>query len=206
MENVRVGIKRIFTAEILALVAAVIGVASAVVLNMVKDNVTQLITALVVFASLIVALASAILYLVGIIKASKDELGFRMALWAILAGILFSLLETLFSMLSLQIVANVFSVANKVTELLAFLFVIQSIMIIASEKGREDIVTLGDKIKKIILIVYLVTIIAYLVAVIFLGVVGATVAGVASIIAAVLSVVVYVLYLVFLGKAKKMFD
>lgn len=218
--NAANGVKKIFTAEILSLISSVCVFVTIVLMlaalastaGAVSDGsdgaaVSALASGAgtVVFgiATVVLAIIAFILNIVGITKASKDEESFKMALYALIGGIILSVIGSAFTNVN-GYVSSIMQALQVVADLLVLLYVIQGVRYLALKLNRPDIDQKGQNLFKIIFCVLVLQFIARMVVVIFGGQAASVTAAVIALIAVVLSFVQYILYLAFLAKAKKM--
>ena len=206
------GVSKLFTAQVMMLIAGIAavisGIVSVVVGALSQNSEVAAVGALVVFGVIVVVTAvfsviAFILNLVGLIQARKDESSFTVALITTIVGIVASALMGTFQ--SNGLVSGLMNVIQIVASLATTLFVIQGIMKLANRLGNANMVNKGNTMFKLILAVQIIAIIARFIAALFANNTALlVVAGVLAIIAAVINVVVYFLFLSYLGKAKKM--
>lgn len=215
--NAQNGVKKIFTAEILGLIAAVItliaafmGIATVAASSAANSSDAALVSTVaagagtVIFfaAAAIIGLIAFILNLIGIIGASKDEAAFKIALYATIAGIVLSVLSGFFT--SNPTVTNIIKVLTTVAQLCFTVYVIQGIRNLAVKLGDSAMDEKGNNIFKVILVVLLLQLLASIIVTIFGGQFASVIAAVIFLIGVVLDIVQYILYISFLSKAKKM--
>ena len=217
--NAANGVKKIFTAEILSLISgicmfvmivllvvalaaakAVSGGADGAAAGAVASGAGTLVFGI---GSGVLAIIAFILNIVGISKASKDEESFRMALFAVIGGIILSVIGTAFNSVN-GYVSSIMQALQVVADLLVLLYVIQGIRYLSLKLNRPDIDQKGQNLFKIIFIVLVLQFIARIVVIIFGGMAASITAAIIALIAVILSVIEYILYLAFLAKAKKM--
>ena len=217
--NAANGVKKIFTAEILSLISgicmfvmivllvvalaaakAVSGGADGAAAGAVASGAGTLVFGI---GSGVLAIIAFILNIVGITKASKDEESFKMALYALIGGIILSVIGSAFTNVN-GYVSSIMQALQVVADLLVLLYVIQGVRYLALKLNRPDIDQKGQNLFKIIFCVLVLQFIARMVVVIFGGQAASVTAAVIALIAVVLSFVQYILYLAFLAKAKKM--
>lgn len=210
--NAANGVKKIFTAEILSLIATVCAIATLIfsLTTLASANDSAAAAALTSGAGAILfgvgagvlAIIAFIIQLIGVNKASNDEPAFKVALYAILAGILFSALSSILS--NVGIAKSIFDALGSVASLFVMIYVIQGIRNLADKLGDSAIDQKGASIFKVLIGMYVLIIIAQLIVLIFRNGSGALVAAVLALIALVLQLIVYILYISFLSKAKAM--
>ena len=208
--NAFAGVKKIFTSEILSLIAAVAAFIAAI-LGFATIGAVAAESAVGAGASLIglaiFGVASGILYIiafilqiVGVSNAAKDEPAFKTALIFIIVGIVCSLVSSFTqSNGSATTISSIFSTLQQVASLGVTVFIIQGIINLADKLNNGEVSAKGATIFKIIICIYCIIIVAYIVSIF-----SAAIAGILTIIATVLSIVQYIVFLSFLAKAKKM--
>jgi len=219
LKNGKLGVKRIYTAELLQLFAAIVGVVAAILgivavaLTAVENGEGAAIGlgagagALGIVAG-VLGIVGFILYLVGVGTAAKDSAFFKTALTFIVIGIVASIFNTIFDGINAAwagYVASAFELIKSVTELLTVLYIVDGIIDFAKQIGDEAVQQKGNVFKWLLVIVYGLASLLVLIGIIC----GATVASAIAvsaigIVTAVLSVVKYFVYLALLAKAKNM--
>lgn len=213
--NAASGVKKIFTAQMLEIAGTVFLTLAAVFAILLSNAqkagtlndsdqslAVMMIVALVVFSALFIV--AAVMQIIGLVKAGRDESSFRIALFAVFANMIFVVTGMVFSGLQNGNVSSLMNLFSTIMDMIAFLYVIQGIRNLAIDLGNEKIDQMGNNIFKIILVVIVLEFIANVIVLIFGGQTTHIVAGVVALIAAILSFVQYVMYLVFLVKGKKM--
>ena len=218
--NAAKGVKKIFTAEILSLIAAFLIIVAAVMALSTFGSIkgfeaTQSTAAaagafasgigMAIFSigSLVLAIIAFIFNILGVVQASRDESTFKIALYALIAGVVFTCLGSIFENMSGPL-SGAMSALATVAELIVTLYVIQGIRLLASRLNNREVDNQGQKIYMIILIVLILRLIASILVAIFGGRFTTTLALSFYMVSIVLSLVQYIMYLIFLAKAKKM--
>lgn len=217
-KNAYEGIKKIFTAEIIMLIASIVALVGAIVTitadpNAVKDALnnasgTSLPTSVVILGIValafgICALVAFILNLVGLVQAKKDEANFNTALLLTIAGIVVSILSGIFS--KNESVTSFLNTAVELAYLLATMFIVYGIISLAKQLKNTPVETKGNRLLKLIVIVYGVGIAAKLLSSIFTAAkLDPIIIGIVGIISALLTVVSHLIYISLLSDAKKM--
>ena len=211
-QNAYEGVKKIFTAEILSLIASVcttiemvltvVGVSAAS-----NDSAGGTVAALggvvvLGLGAMVLAVISFIFQLIGVNKASHDEPAFKIVLYIIFAGIALSVIGGAFS--GNATVKNITTILSSAVNLAVTVFIIQGIKNLAARLNNDEVINKGDTIFKIIIASYALIIIAQIVAAIAQNGTGAIIALVFILIAGILSIVQYILYIIYLNKAKQM--
>lgn len=210
--NAHNGVKKIYTAEILSLIVAILLAAAAIAglfaASLAESGKAEAEVAtaggflLLVLAGGILALIAFILNLVGIISAMKDEPTFKNALIFTIIGIAASVLSSSFS--KNETVSSFIQILVNFSELFVSLFVVQGIMALAARMNNNDMVERGNKVRWWLVITFAIPSLIKLVSAVLVLKNMETVAGVLSLIAAVLTLIAYFIYLSYLAKAKKM--
>ena len=208
--NAQAGVKKIFTAEILALITSICLTAALAFGYLATKTVTAdgeviaeggLVAAaggLLIFgiAGAVLAIISFIIKIIGVNSASKDESYFKTALYLIIAGLVVSAIGSFLSDTSIK---TVFSSIGDVINLAVTCFIIQGIRNLADKLNNGDMNAKGATIFKIIIVVNAIIIIASIIAIF-----SKTIAGILTVVSAVLNIVQYIIFLTYLSKAKKM--
>ena len=212
--NAAKGISKIFTSEILALIAAIAtGVATilaAVMYASAKTNSTagaaasgigMLVLGLGASVLLVIAL---ILKIVGVVQTSKDEDSFKMIIYLTIFTLIVAVVAAIFSRVTfLNNIANaVSSIGSFVTTLL----IILGIGNLGVQVGNDEVIDKCSSQFKLILGIGIVALLARFFC-IFLPTVPAQGIVIAlAVVALVLNIIQYILYLSLLSKAKKMLN
>lgn len=212
--NAFAGVKKIFTAEILALIAricvliasvgalATLGAAAATA-NTDSSAAAAVglagagIAGIFGVASGILAIIAFILQILGINKAKADEPAFKTALIFILVGIAASVISSLFS--SNETVSSIFSIVGDIANLCVTLYIIQGIKNLADQLNDGAMSAKGNKIFMLITVMYGIVLLANII-----GLFAPAIASILAIVAAVIGIVQYFIFLSYLSQAKKM--
>ena len=202
--NALKGVKKIFTAEILALIAGAVGVITAILIAAETEALVPLIAVLGI-GVLVVSLISFILNILGLNDARKDEVGFSKAFFIAILGVIISLVAGFLS--ENTFLANLLDTLGTICEVLVTIFVIGGIMNLAAKLNDEAMVAKGRKILAMVVTVWVISILAALVAT-FLGGsdTAVAIAGILFVVSSVVEIIAYILYLIYLAKAKKMLE
>ncbi|MBQ3285662.1 MAG: hypothetical protein IJH40_08485 [Ruminococcus sp.] len=217
------GVKRIFSAEILNLLAKIFLTVAAVIIavSMLGAAGTAgdagiansedamavmgggiLIAGIFALAWLVLALIGFIMNIVGIVNASHDEVSFKSALLFLIIGIFSAGLAGIFYN-NPTLSSLLYSLYSLLT-LFVYIFVIVGIVKMADQMNRGDVSARGSNVLKLVIVINILALIASLIASIMGGVTASVVASVLFVVALVLNIVQYFMYLSFLSKAKKM--
>lgn len=207
-KNAYEGIKKIYISELLMLIASIVTFVGAIVtltsitsFGASTTNLTILGVIVIVFA--IVSLIAFILNIVGLAKARKDESNFNTAYVLTFAGIIASVLSSIFR--NNKDLSDIFSIAIDLIWLLVTCLIIVAIVNIAKQVNDPAVAAKGNNLLKLIVGVQVLAIVIKVVSIICAIVkIGQTIPAVLSIIAGVLTVVYHLIYISLLSKANKM--
>lgn len=203
--NAYEGVKKIWISEILNLVgaAAMLVAAISILLSAsasYDDAVFGLgIVMIIMLGSSIALIVAFIFKIIGINRASLDEPAFKTAFFLVIAGLVVSVVSTVFG--KIATVKGITSIASDVIDLAVTVFIIRGIRNLAVKLSDHEIDQKGDTLLKLFIVIYALLLIAHIVALI-----SVEVSAIVSLIAAVLSLVQAILYLLFLNKAKTMLE
>ena len=214
--NAAKGVKKIFNAEIISLIAALIGGAGLIpgligASQETGDSVGTTLLAVsgaLLIVSSIALLVAGIMNIVGFIQAAKDEEGIKRAVLCTLFSALFAFVAAFFENQTgfLGGLGTVLSSIATVLNMLVALFMIGGLMNLSEKCSRPDMVKRGHSILTTIIVSYIVTF-ALDILVRFGAYTSSFGAGLIdwlSSLSALFSVFIYVLELIYLAKAKKM--
>ena len=206
------GVKKIWLAELLMLLAAVIGIILVFVIAangtlvgeqeiVINEAAKTPISILGIFTT-VIALIALILNLVGLINARGDDAGFRIALLMTVLGIIASAVSAIWS--TNQVLVKWMDTALTIFSMLASYYVLTGIANLAEQYPDPATKALALKSRTLVEGTFCATAIFKLIINIFKIQDGSTIYTILSIIALVLELVSYVLYLRALSKGKKM--
>jgi hypothetical protein len=210
--NAYKGVKKIYLAELLMLAVAVLGIAIVVILvaggmaadgNIDRLNLTEEQAAIVAGLGLAVSLLMIIgfiLMLVGVINAKKDDSNFRIALYAILLGILFAVINALLSK-QYPVIERWLSLATSICSLFSTYFILSGIGSLAERMGDAPVKALADKARNVLCFTFSASYILKLIQG-FLN--NSTFSQIINLVGLVLEIVSYIYFLIVLAKGRKM--
>ena len=210
--NAYKGVKKIYLAELLMLAVAVLGIAIVVILvasgmaadgNIDRLNLTEEQAAIVAGLGLTVSLLMIIgfiLMLVGVINAKKDDSNFRIALYAILLGILFAVINALLSK-QYPVIERWLSLATSICSLFSTYFILSGIGSLAERMGDAPVKALADKARNVLCFTFSASYILKLIQG-FLN--NSTFSQIINLVGLVLEIVSYIYFLIVLAKGRKM--
>ncbi|MBR3494255.1 MAG: hypothetical protein IKH38_02405 [Clostridia bacterium] len=214
--NAAKGIKKIYLAEILGIVAAVFGIGILVLTavrnvdlsaggDALRTNMESagIVTQFVIYgiAAILLVLVSYFLGIAGILQASKDEESFKRALWVELLGLALTIVIAYLQNSSPRI-ASWLNIAVTVCAMTVTLLVLEGICRLAESLGRKDITALAEQSRKYLLIAYLLSAVGELFVALNPG--DPFYVSASGVAAFLMDIAAYVLYLRVLSRAKTM--
>ena len=216
--NAAKGMKKIFTAEILILIAfACLLVGTILFLVGIAGTEYQgdaasmmagggMIGAVIFFVAFaVLAGISFILNLIGIINASRDEQNFKSALLFLFIGIVAVIISGFFTYTNPTVCSLLYSVF-RLMEVFVVIFVISGGVKLADRLNNGAVSTKGTNVLKLIIVTKIIELIVSLIATFMGGMAASVTACILLIAAFVLSIIQYIMYLSFLSQAKKMLN
>ena len=210
--NAATGVRKIFTAQVLSLISSIAMIIALILLivtgaaaNANSDGgvlAAGMGTLVLMLASFILILIAAIMSLVGIIQAAKDEGAFKTALYAIIISLVAAVVAAIFS--SNGTVQGICQVVQNIMSIAVTVFVITGIINLADQLNNAEVSQKGTNLMKVIVCVYVLALIASVVSLIFGGTFASVTAAIIALVATILNVIAYFLYLSLLSKGKKM--
>ena len=206
------GVKKIWLAELLMLLAAVIGIILVFVIAangtlvgeqeiVINEAAKTPISILGIFTT-VIALIALILNLVGLINARGDDAGFRIALLMTVLGIIASAVSAIWS--TNQVLVKWMDIAVTIFSLFASYYVLTAIANLADQYPDAATKALALKSRTLLEGSFCATAVFKFIINIFKIQDGSTIYTILSIVALVLELVSYLLYLRALTKGKKM--
>ena len=214
--NAAKGINKIYIAEILSIMAAVLAIAIMILVasnsidtSLSGDALTQALQAANIgtpfvvlgIVMMLLILVSFFMNLTGIISASKDEAGFKRAMWVLLAGIVFEIIASILQNSSPQ-AANWLKVPATLCDLVVMIFVLEGITVMADNLSRKDVSDMCRNCRTYLLCTLILSAAAEVLTA--LGITGSAGHSVTGIAGHLLEIVAYVFYLRLLNKARLM--
>lgn len=206
--NAYKGVSKLFLAEILMLVSAVVGVVSAVMLLLAYQSdpaglvegtlVTAGVFSIILVVASIISIVAFIVNIIGLVQAMKDDGGFKIALVFTIIAIAFSIIASCVATMNPNL-SSWMEFASTIFELAVFEYVVIGIMSLAEQLGDRKMVDYGSKMRLIISILYIVILVLRL-----FGRFNDGFAGVMTTVISILEIVLYIAYIIYLAKAKTM--
>ena len=219
LKNGKLGVKRMYTAEILLLGAAIVGIVAAVLGIVAAALVASesagdaalglgLASGALSIVAGVLIIVGFIMYLVGIGTAAKDSSLFKTAIVFIFVSIVSAIISTIFSGISTSwsgYVSDAFELLQSIAELLTVLYIVDGIIDFAQQVGDAKVQQKGATFKWLLMIIYGLAAAIILVFIICGATIGSAIAiSVLGFVSSILSVVKYFVFLTFLAKAKNM--
>ena len=214
--NAAKGVKKIFNAEIISLIAALVGGAGLVMSLIGASKETNesvgttllAVSGILLIISGIALLVAGIINIVGYIQAAKDEEGIKRAVLCTVFSCAFAFAAAFFENQTgfLGDLGTVLSTISTVLNMLVALFMIGGLMNLSAKCNRPDMVKRGHSILTTIVVSYIITLALSLLISFgaYTSSFGAGVINWLSGLSALFTVFIYVLELIYLAKAKKM--
>ena len=151
------GVKKIYKAEILALIAAILmlmgSIFSATGLQAGEEtasgNGLLIGGGLIVIVAAILMIVAAILNIIGVNRAAEDESAFKSALIALLAGIAANIVVSAFS--GNATISSIGRAISNVTEILASYFICTGVINLADRLNDSAVSASGKKVRSILM-------------------------------------------------------
>ena len=206
------GVKKIWLAELLMLLAAVIGIILIFVIAanstlvgadvVVNKEAVETPAAILGIATALIALVAFVLNLVGLINAHKDDAAFRIALLVTVLGIVASAISAIWS--NNQVLNKWMDTALTIFSMLASYYVLTGIANLADKYPDPATKALALKSRTLVEGSFCATALFKLIISIFKIQDGSTISTILSVVALLLELVSYILYLRALSKGKQM--
>ena len=201
-QNAATGVKRIFTAEILKLIAAIVTVVGIVMTIVTVAAANANSQGGTIAAASVLALIGGIMALVGIINASKDEGAFKTALILIIISLIAAVVAGIFYQNAT--VQSICQIVQNLMSIFVTVFVIKGITNLAVKIGNDEVAKQGKSLLTIIVVFYALSLIANILVLVFGGMFASVLGGVLAVVALVLNIIAYIVYLSLLSKGKNM--
>ena len=205
------GVKKIYLAEVLLILAAILGIATIVVLavNNVNIEAEELnlegtpatLTLVFSIGAALIALIAFLLNLFGVISARKDDDNFKMAMFFTFICIVCSIISAAFN--NNEGLKGWMEVGNNLSSLFASYFVLGGIASLAGKYPDNMTMNLALKARTKVMSAFSTTVILRLIVNVF-NIQNETILLVLSVIILLAQVVSYLLYMATLAKGKKM--
>lgn len=212
--NAAKGISKIFSSEILSLIAllasGIASIVAAVFYVTAKSNnqggaIASGIglTVLLVGAG-VVSVIALILKIVGVVQTSKDEDSFRMIIYITIFTLIVAIIAGCFSRVTF--LYNILSAVSNIGGFVTSLLIILGIGNLAMQMGNNEVINKCDSQFKLILWIGIISLLARFFSIFLPTVAAKGIIITLAVIGMVLGVIQYILYLSLLSKAKKMLN
>lgn len=210
--NAYKGVKKLFIAEILAIISALLVLVSAVLAAVGKNNEPMIAAAGgLLLATGIIFIIVFIIQLVGLHQGGKDEPQIKIAFMLTIFSVLLSLVATILSSINgvavLGEIARYVRIAVDIATVIALEYTLFGIAHLAKRLGNEKMERFGRTLAWIVCILFVISIVMDL----YSGIMNSnvqewvkTTITIAGIVAGVAEFVVYLLTFIYYGKATKM--
>ena len=202
------GVKKLFTSEILALIAGICTVIAAIGALAIVGGSDAGGILLIIFAlaALVLAIIGYIMMLIGLKRAGHDENRFNQAFIVAIAVLVLSAVSSIFTSAGVGggIPSAIMDFVKKVGDVVIAILVINGVQNLASKLDNDQILKKGNTLLIILAIVNGLAAITSLISAFCGGSIASKVGGVFSLISGILSIVYYILFIIFLAKSKKM--
>ena len=205
------GVKKIWLAEMLMLLAAVVGIIMVIVMatngTMVGEDIVinegvKTPIAVLGIVTAVIALVAFILNLVGLINANNDDSAFRIALLVTILGVVASAISAIWS--NNETLNKWMDTAITICSMFASYYVLTGIANLAEKMSDATTKALALKSRTLVEGSFCATALFKLIISIFKIQDGSTISTILAVVALLLELVSYILYLRALSKGKKM--
>ena len=204
--NALEGVKKIYKAEIIALIGAVVGFVAALLslIGMQSGGLGGMAVAgVLIIAMSVLFIIGFIMNIVGLNKAKPDEENFKYALYKVLIGIILSIVVgatkegTLIHTLGESI--------SKICNLLVNYLVATALMNLAEKLGDTAVAQKAKSVHTLLTIVWVIALVLQVLGDAFTSKAG-IIAFVLTLIASIIEIIAYIVYLSLLSKARGMLE
>ena len=213
--NALEGVKKIYKAEILELIAGIVGLVAALLMvigaaGMEADSDVAAVGGILGGGVLLIAVAvlsiiSFIMSIVGVKKAMPDEENFKNAFYVLIVGIVAGIVIGCAK--AGGILSDTGETVSSICSFLAQYYIITAIIVLAQRLGDGEMETKGTKTRSMLMVVWVIRIIFQVID-IFVGK-NATVdtaSAILALLAAIVGIIAYFMYLGLLKKARVMLE
>ena len=207
------GVTKLFIAEVITIIATLVGLTSAIVAVINIDNtaVAATLSALAIVSGVALIVAF-VLELIGLLQGKADEDRFRSAFFAIIFAIIFSVAATIIGSLNLgnggAIAANVLSTLATIISVFVSVLILLGLSNLADRLGNQPMVEKGHRLINWVIILFIVSTLLGLFPNFFYSLateqVWAVIFSVFAIVALVIEVLVYINIVIYLYRSMKM--
>ena len=212
--NAAKGVKKLFIANLVAVIAGILALVSAVMAAIGLKNDPVLIAAgSVALVATIILIVVFIVQLVGLYQGGKDNALIKAGFYLTIAGIIFTVIGTIFKSITavpalVTIGGYLIVIVDGIT-VVALFYVLRGIAHLCEESGDEGLASHGRRLSFIVLILFVISIVLSL----YSNILGnstiewvKTTIAVAGIVAAITELIVSLLVLIYYGRASKLLN
>lgn len=204
--NALEGVKKIYKAEIIALIGGIVGFVAAILalVGAKSGSVGGLAGGgfLIIAASVLFIIAF-IMNIVGLNKAKPDEENFKNALYMVLVGIVLSIVVG--ATKEGTLIHTLGESLSNICNLLVNYLVATALLNLANRLGDAAVAQKAKTVRTLLTVVWIITLVLQVIGNTFTAKAG-TIAFILVLIASVIEIIAYIIYLVLLGKARRMLE
>ena len=203
------GIKKIFTAQILALVGAGCALLGSLIsgVSVIGGSLAGVGGgAVFLMGAAVLTILSLIFNLIGLNRASKDESSFKTAFICTLISLIVSVIFSIISSFNGGIWSSISTIITTALSIVITLYLFRGTDNLAARLGNSDVPAFGNPVLVLLITVNAVTIFVTLMSLFVSTYSFLSFVGVVSTLASIASIVGYILYLIFLNKTIHMLE
>lgn len=204
--NALEGVKKIYKAEIIALIGGIVGFVAAILalVGAKSGSVGGLAGGgfLIIAASVLFIIAF-IMNIVGLNKAKPDEENFKNALYMVLVGIVLSIVVG--ATKEGTLIHTLGESLSNICNLLVNYLVATALLNLANRLGDAAVAQKAKTVRTLLTIVWIIALVLQVIGNTFTAKAG-TIAFILVLIASVIEIIAYIIYLVLLSKARRMLE
>ncbi|MBQ9823866.1 MAG: hypothetical protein IJM63_05165 [Solobacterium sp.] len=211
------GIKKIHTAELLSLLAGILGTVAVAFGGLASQQIAQggadsltpaaaFGTMIPLFGAGIIGIVASLMQFLGLKDAAADEENFKKGFTYALAGLIIAVVLSILSMMNLSnsMIDDFGKIISNFVQIVVTLYVINGIRSLAEKLGESGIEGRGKKVFNIYAASVILASVVELLMTVLSGSARTIVVGILGALMLVLTVVGYIMYLRYLSAAKKM--
>ena len=203
------GVKKIFIAQILALITVVMaGVVNGLTSGVEKafdiTDETMALAGSLGIAVLVIGILVIIMYLIGLRQAGRDEIYFRSGFTFAVIELIGSIAKAIGEYTKLDKLTDIGGLVEQVAEILVIVYVIYGVIHLAQQLDNDKVVGHGRRLLSLVTIMLLVSLIIRAIANYVTSESAEEVLGIAIIAASIVILIAYFIYILLLGRAVKM--
>lgn len=204
--NALEGVKKIYKAEIIALIGGIVGFVAAILalVGAKSGSVGGLAGGgfLIIAASVLFIIAF-IMNIVGLNKAKPDEENFKNALYMVLVGIVLSIVVG--ATKEGTLIHTLGDSLSNICNLLVNYLVATALLNLANRLGDAAVAQKAKTVRTLLTVVWIIALVLQVIGNTFTAKAG-TIAFILVLIASVIEIIAYIIYLVLLSKARRMLE